>query len=818
MGTEATNIAPTSLTSEPMIMADHDEMDEIDVDNDRSRDTKSHSATPSRHSIDAMDREIPTYETMPELGAKYMTPFDRDYDDDDIADSNGINGTGNEVDEVWSHWNGPFQDESPKEPTQQSATDGSAAVDEELSNGKVRKSQVFADPFHWDTEDETNNDIQTMVDPDHIDDVEHGPGVPTESGDAINLQVDLLGIDANQPFQDPFHASPHTKPLSDISPAEEQYTSPLDVNDNHLNIDSNDNDGAEKQHEDLLRLLFGVESGDTNGAGNEMEKDNDGGAARISFANPFHPHNAIDGIEPNDVAALSGVSEVFGVSAESTDGMESGNKSNSEHKEHGIHSQDINELNDLNDFNNLSLNDVDPTLEHQHEEDTYETVNPLKLGDLAPLSMDSEPVNLSPLIQNPMWSRHDSNISILSRSTQSGSSPHADTPRRTTTPKLKHQLTPLPSAAKRTLSGRSLVSHHTTHSSDLPFSTSVFEESEEEPDDAPTAPSSELLDNLEIEPQPKVPDNASTGVSEEKSFPINDGTDAVISKPSADSSHSPMEPEPESSAAAVPIAQTAPNPPRKVSKKDSLSFSWTPEENDEFFGVIKEATPPPLKVMNEELSDQLTTLLSDTMRKHQAFWMVDGPDWEKWKCVDWPDHIKDVECHTLNQVKAKLESGAFQTPGQFAESVRGVFRCYTTYHWKGAAQYRVDTRANILWEEFNDEYFQVLADESEERKQKEAMQKAIDEAQRAHDYEEQEFSKTHTSCSDEEEQEEDGDNGGHREDADDESDGDENGRTSGGSKGGDDGDILEGSSVATTMDDEIREMSRKLSEMSQRMS
>eukprot|EP01084_Bolivina_argentea_P049971 91888_1 len=49
-----------------------------------------------------------------------------------------------------------------------------------------------------------------------------------------------------------------------------------------------------------------------------------------------------------------------------------------------------------------------------------------------------------------------------------------------------------------------------------------------------------------------------------------------------------------------------------------------------------------------------------------------------------------------------------------------------------------------MWEEFNIEYFQVLADESEERKREESRKKAIDEAKQNDDPREREFSNTHT--------------------------------------------------------------------------
>ena len=67
---------------------------------------------------------------------------------------------------------------------------------------------------------------------------------------------------------------------------------------------------------------------------------------------------------------------------------------------------------------------------------------------------------------------------------------------------------------------------------------------------------------------------------------------------------------------------------------------------------------------------------------------------------------------------------------------------------RGAGQYRVDTKANLLWEEFNVEYFQVLHDESEERKREESRKRHIDEAQQMHNEREQEFSNTHTPTED----------------------------------------------------------------------
>ena len=196
------------------------------------------------------------------------------------------------------------------------------------------------------------------------------------------------------------------------------------------------------------------------------------------------------------------------------------------------------------------------------------------------------------------------------------------------------------------------------------------------------------------------------------------------------------------------------NQPTKpaVKKKDSLSFSWSDNSNDSFMDVVKDPTPPPVKVMNEELFELLATLLEKTMQKPRAFYMTNGVPWEKWKILDWPKHVTPPS--TLIEVRNNLDNEQYKTPGQFAEAVRTVFRNYTTYYWKDLGQYRVDTKAQLLWEEFNIEYFQILADESEERKREESRKRAIDEAQQMHGQEEQEFSKTHTPTVSEDEEEE----------------------------------------------------------------
>eukprot|EP01083_Nonionella_stella_P185149 674313_1 len=180
-------------------------------------------------------------------------------------------------------------------------------------------------------------------------------------------------------------------------------------------------------------------------------------------------------------------------------------------------------------------------------------------------------------------------------------------------------------------------------------------------------------------------------------------------------------------------------------KQDSLDFSWSSKSQDSL-DIVHAPTPPPAKTMNDELYELLATLLATFMHNPKAFYLVDGVPWEKWKCMDWPQHITPP--HTLTQVRDALDNNEYDTPGQFAVAARNVFRNYTTYHWKGAGQYRVNTRAQILWEEFDNEYWKVLHDESEERKHDESRKRAIDEAQQRNDSREREFSNTHTVTTD----------------------------------------------------------------------
>merc|ERR1712228_969878 len=88
---------------------------------------------------------------------EYIIPFD-------------INNNDDQKDEIWTNWTGPIQDEY-----------------EQNKQRKRAKSSVFADPFHWDTDDENNgfNDEQIQ-----------------KTSQAVHDEIDM-----SKPFNSPFQGS-----------------------------------------------------------------------------------------------------------------------------------------------------------------------------------------------------------------------------------------------------------------------------------------------------------------------------------------------------------------------------------------------------------------------------------------------------------------------------------------------------------------------------------------------------------------------------------------------------------------------------------
>ena len=273
--------------------------------------------TPGHHALDDENKT-----------GDYAIPFDLDNKNHGNNNNDKDNGgeINNDTDDIWANWTGPFGDDDHNNDRTQS-NDGDndnndAHSDINSNNGerKVRKSEVFADPFHWDTDDENNAKDKNG---DNDDNQEHKEKATKPD---LKMRTSILDLDLSQPFKDPFHGTPKTKLtpnnttennlIDDIVEKEEKKTETVDemdinklddgdeklfanpfINDKIEDDDKdkiNDNNTNEnnKNHEELLKLLFGS---------SETKSDEDDGNdnRRVSFANPFRQTDD-DGDKPEN--------------------------------------------------------------------------------------------------------------------------------------------------------------------------------------------------------------------------------------------------------------------------------------------------------------------------------------------------------------------------------------------------------------------------------------------------------------------------------------------------------------------------------------
>lgn len=110
--------------------------------------------------------------------------------------------------------------------------------------------------------------------------------------------------------------------------------------------------------------------------------------------------------------------------------------------------------------------------------------------------------------------------------------------------------------------------------------------------------------------------------------------------------------------------------------------------------------------------------MAEIMDSPRAFYFQQPFPFEKWMLFDYHRYfnINDNSMLTLPIIAQNLEIGVYQTPGMFAQAVRSIFRNARLYHWNGAEQYRIQEKAIILMEEFDEQYFDILQDEEVNQK------------------------------------------------------------------------------------------------------